>query len=375
MTTPAAPAEKTLRQIAWTRAVAETKAYVDKKRDGHLYVGDRRILFTDEERTQALTELWKGLPPNTGYLRAYSLLSAKYLGIGRRFLQDFIARQPDRQKYRRVQRPSAQTVTAPKTPLASFSADFCKLPAHRDYNYALVFVDDFSGLIYITAAKSESPDTCVRGVSELIHWLNAQQKDAAAHFKQLRTDNGTGWTSAEFREFLEDDVEVRHIRSRPFHALGNARAERAVQTVRGALTSMAVERFGGANRWRQAIQPVMDMINDSYSRVRGGSPRNAAFGEGAAKARGRLAKEADSRRASHIYAKELEPGTKVRLSLRLVGTTEQKASFKQGSRKGSEAGWDTSEVYTVLRKHGPARYKLEGYDGLVDRADMLVIPG
>jgi hypothetical protein len=366
--------ERALQAKRWTVAKAKEAAYVTERDDG-FYVGDRRIVMDAADRADVLEKFWQSIPPSTGYLRAYSLLVQKYLGISRAQLQQFISARPDRQKYRRVQKPAAAVATAPKRPLAVWSMDFCKLPAHRDYNYCLVLVDDFSGLVYLTDAKGESAQACIRGVAGLLMWLNEQQPDAAAKVRAVRTDNGPGFVSQEFKEFLEE-AGIRHRLSRAYHALGNARAERMVQTVRGALHSMAVERFGGPKQWQRAIATVMDVINRGYSRIRGGSPMTAAFDQArAATIRDTLQREADSRRSTQVYGnRELQPGQKVRLSLRLVGTPAQRARFKDGSRKGSEEGWDVENVYVIKKKWGPARYKLEDYPGLVDRTDMLAIP-
>ncbi|XP_060092566.1 LOW QUALITY PROTEIN: uncharacterized protein K02A2.6-like, partial [Heteronotia binoei] len=50
----------------------------------------------------------------------------------------------------------------------------------------------------------------------------------------LVTDNGTAFTSREFREFT-DRYLIRHIRSAPFHPATNGQAERMVRTTKEAL--------------------------------------------------------------------------------------------------------------------------------------------
>eukprot|EP00952_Eustigmatos_sp_NYUAD-ZCMA_P005038 22064-Eustigmatos_ZCMA.PRE.1 len=63
----------------------------------------------------------------------------------------------------------------------------------------------------------------------------------------------------------------------------------------------------------------------------------------------------------------------VRPSLRLVGTAEQKAAFKAGSRKGSDIGWGP-DIMRITGAHGN-HYKVDGLPGrLINPADLLKVP-
>ncbi|XP_060092259.1 uncharacterized protein K02A2.6-like, partial [Heteronotia binoei] len=57
----------------------------------------------------------------------------------------------------------------------------------------------------------------------------------------LVTDNGTAFTSREFREFT-DRYLIRHIRSAPFHPATNGQAERMVRTTKEALGQLLMGR-------------------------------------------------------------------------------------------------------------------------------------
>ena len=85
----------------------------------------------------------------------------------------------------------------------------------------LIVVDAFSKWLEVCIVPSTSSEATIRALRPIF----------ATHGipDQLVSDNGTGFTSAEFKSFLKE-LGVHHICTAPYHPSSNGLAERAVQT-------------------------------------------------------------------------------------------------------------------------------------------------
>ena len=94
---------------------------------------------------------------------------------------------------------------------------------HVDY---LIVVDSFSKWPEVFRCKSPTTDFTIKSLYELFAWFGVVDC--------LVSDNGTQFTSGDFKEFMED-FQVDHITTLTYHPRSNGQAERFVDTLKGAL--------------------------------------------------------------------------------------------------------------------------------------------
>ena len=93
----------------------------------------------------------------------------------------------------------------------------------------LIVVDAHSKWIEVFIVSSTSAECTISKLQSLFitHGLPSQ----------IVSDNGSGFTSAEFKKFCADNG-VRHILTSPYHPSSNGLAERAVQTFKSAVSKL-----------------------------------------------------------------------------------------------------------------------------------------
>ncbi len=94
-------------------------------------------------------------------------------------------------------------------------------------------------LLIVVNAHSKWIETFVVPSTSTVATLEKLRLIFATHGlpEVLVSDNGTDFTSSEFKQFMEKNG-VRHIISAPYHPTSNGLAESAVQTVKEGLKKM-----------------------------------------------------------------------------------------------------------------------------------------
>ena len=100
----------------------------------------------------------------------------------------------------------------------------------------LVVVDTFSKWLEVRIVSSTSSKATISALRQMF----------ASHGipETIVSDNGSGFTSEEFRVFMEKNG-IQHLTSAPYSPQSNGAAERAVQTVKKNLAKLVMERGEG----------------------------------------------------------------------------------------------------------------------------------
>jgi transposase InsO family protein len=111
------------------------------------------------------------------------------------------------------------------------------LPAHRrqggyratyraGWDVVHVAVDDTSRLAYVEILDDERGVTCVGFLRRAIAWFATQ----GITVQRVMTDNGTGYRS-KVHPAAVAELEIKHLRTRPYRPRTNGKAERFIQTL------------------------------------------------------------------------------------------------------------------------------------------------
>lgn len=111
------------------------------------------------------------------------------------------------------------------------------LPAHRrqagysasggaGWEYCHVAIDDTTRLAYVEILDNERGPTCVGFLRRAIAWFASQ----GVTVERVMTDNGTGYRSKVHAAAVAD-LEIKHLRTRPYRPRTNGKAERFIKTL------------------------------------------------------------------------------------------------------------------------------------------------
>ena len=129
--------------------------------------------------------------------------------------------------------------------------------AREGFKYAISFVDDYSGIIFVYFLKSES-DT-----------LAATEKflaDSASYgsVKRLRSDNGGEFTSAEFKNLMIGNL-IKHEFSSPNSPHQNGSVERSWRSIFDMARCLLLESNLSKTLWTYAVQASVYIRNRCYN--------------------------------------------------------------------------------------------------------------
>lgn len=89
-----------------------------------------------------------------------------------------------------------------------------------------VCIDDTSRVGYVEVLPDEKAVTCVGFLKRAIAWFADQGID----IERVMTDNGPGYKSGKWADACSE-LEIKHLRTRPYRPRTNGKAERFIQTM------------------------------------------------------------------------------------------------------------------------------------------------
>jgi transposase InsO family protein len=376
------PSDNFLTRVTWTQERAKREPYVTW-RDDEPWIGDRKLI-TQDKVEQVLKSEWRKVPPSIGYLRWYSVLARKFVGVSRPAVEKFLANAEGKQLYRERRNIVSTRALISKKPGVIWTCDIT-FPggAGAETKYRgkkcvglFVIIDQHSKYIWASPVSSLDMKEMIRVTKQFLADIGPR----SSRVKIVRSDNGFG---AEYTEWCKEQG-IRHSTGRPWVAAQQGAVERGNKTINSLLMSQAIYRLGSKKRWPELVEGTVDLINDSWSRILLKTPREVFEGEGTdPKILDRIKQEGGKRKWSSLYEDQpLAPGDWVRVSLRATGPSAVKARIKAGTYKGYLQQWSSAEttrvgendIRQVKRKIRPETYELT--DGSkFDRADLLKVPG
>lgn len=371
---------KGLAKLVFTKQRIEYMDWVEK-RDGGYYVdndGVKEIVLTDDAEgiERILKQCYQQCPPNTGYLKFYSFVSQRYVGVRRQVLLEFLQRQEPKMEHARLLGRSQTGVTRTHSVGANFVTDVKYMVdvryKNKQYIGTLSIIDTFSKMLFSYPISTTSTAESIRVFKQWFEDLG----DYKGRVKTIKSDRGSEY-SQQFTDFLTEH-NIKHILGKAHNPTGQGLVEKSHVTLGGMSCSWAKSQYGDIKYWIKTLPQLVGIdgyINNTYSRIlKNRTARDVWEGKGTQETRERLNDIADSRRNTQVYIKHaLSVGDRVLLSLRVVGDSETKAAYKSKMRKNSMlANWDVSKIYTVRQKRGHS-YLLHDFDGYVDRNDCLLV--
>jgi transposase InsO family protein len=122
------------------------------------------------------------------------------------------------------------------------------------WEFVHVAIDDTSRLAYVEILDDEKGVTCVGFLRRAIAWFAAH----GVTVQRVMTDNGTGYRSKAHADAVAE-LEIKHLRTRPYRPRTNGKAERFIQTLQVEWAYNAA--YSSSWHRRQALLPWLRYYN------------------------------------------------------------------------------------------------------------------
>jgi transposase InsO family protein len=123
--------------------------------------------------------------------------------------------------------------------------------------YLVTVMDDYSRFILAWELQSDMAATSLIDVVQKAVDITGMTDVLVENRTVLLSDNGSGYLSRQFAEYLRL-VEIRHIIASPYHPQTNGKIERYHRTIKGEIRMMPYEMPG---KLKKAIKEFIDYYN------------------------------------------------------------------------------------------------------------------
>lgn len=344
------------------------------QRNNIWFIGKRMIIFDDDqaEKERLIKEYYED--PKTGFLGAVAILdkiNEKYIGIGKKQVEDVLARIPTVQKQRRTRSETQAKPMIISKPGRYWQIDVKVLPnSVRGKGFLLNAIDVHSKYAMSKAITRETMTKVIEALDGFLVELNALnvqpsiiQGDGAFHNAELRA-----WAVQN---------QIKLLKSLSHKPTSNG----AIERFNGTISSMLFRYMENNNTkdWLTGLDDIVKNYNNTVHSATKHKPIDAIVGDAvmSAKVKENIIKAVrpDKNKFMKIVA-----GDMVRVSVVREFASERR-KLKSGFRKGHNPdGNYTDTVFTVQRarrKHALAKYptyNLVGRDIIYKRSDLLLIP-
>ena len=131
-------------------------------------------------------------------------------------------------------------------------------PVAKDgFRYAISFVDDYSGInmTYFLKSKSDTSKAAEKFIADCSPY---------GKIKRLRTDNGTEFTSAEFKALLVKN-QIKHEKSAPYSPHQNGTVERTWRSIFDMARCLLLESNLQKYLWTYAVMTAVHIRNRCFN--------------------------------------------------------------------------------------------------------------
>jgi len=257
----------------------------------------------------------------------------KHRGISLKQVRDFVNRQEAHQLYKHHKRIKHYFPIVAKRKFEILQIDLADLSdiasANKGIKYLLVCVDVFSRFALVTPLINKTAKLIIPAMNEIIN---------LTHVKIINCDNGSEWTSKEFKKLTNNhNVEIKYVEVGDHHKLGIV--DRFIRTLRESINKYMI--LQNTTKYIDALPDIVYNYNNSLNR--------------GVKAKPNEVKDEDKNiiaLTNQKYNKALQEEIKFNISDRVRHIVNKKTFDK-----GSLPKWSKT-IHTIVDKSGHM-YKLD----------------